>query len=121
MTVMRSAFSDFLDPAAIGSEMIRFWKETLERFLDARKRLPAHSVHDVRFTDLVCDPIGVVRELYRKLGHEFTAETEDRMRSFLSRHPNGRHGNHSYAMASFGLDPVEIDRGFTLYRERFGL
>jgi hypothetical protein len=59
--------------------------------------------------------------VYRELGHEFTAEAEGRMRSFLLRHLNGRYGNHSYAMASFGLDPVELDQGFTLYRKRFVL
>jgi Sulfotransferase family len=121
LTVMRSAFSDFVDPAAIGSEMVRFWKATLDGFLDDRKKLPSGAVYDVRFTDLISDPIAVIGELYRELGHEFTAEAEGRMRSFLLRHPNGRYGNHSYAMASFGLDPVEVHLGFTLYRERFGL
>jgi hypothetical protein len=75
----------------------------------------------VRFTDLVRDPITVVGELYRELGNDFTVEVENRMRSFLSRHPNGQYGNHSYAMASFGLNPVEVDRDFAVYRERFGL
>jgi hypothetical protein len=121
MTVLRSAFSDFVDPTAIGSEMIRFWKQTLQEFLNARQKLPSGSVHDVIFTDLVGDPIAVVGELYRELGHDFTGEAQNRMRSFLSRNPNGRYGNHSYSMASFGLDPAEVDRGFTLYRERFGL
>jgi Sulfotransferase family len=121
MTVMRSAFSDFVDPAAIGSEMIRFWKETLHGFLNDRKELPTGALHDVKFTDLVSDPIAVAGKLYRELGHEFTAEAEGRMRAFLLRHLNGRYGNHSYAMASFGLDPVEVDQGFNLYRKRFVL
>jgi hypothetical protein len=118
---MRSAFSDFVDPAAIGSEMIRFWKATLHGFLDDRKKLPSGAVYDVRFTDLVSDPIALIGELYRKLGHDFTVAVEKRMRLFLSRHRNGRFGNHSYAIASFGLNPVEVDRDFTVYRERFGL
>ena len=121
MTVMRSAFSDSVDTAAIGSEMIRFWKETLEQFLNARKNLAGGSVYDARFADLVRDPIAVVRELYRELGQNFAARAEGRMRTFLSRHPNGRHGNHSYAMDSFGLDPAEINQRFDLYRQRFGL
>jgi hypothetical protein len=121
MTVMRSAFSDSVDPVAIGSEMIRFWKETLEQFLNARKKLTSGSVQDVKFADLVRDPIAVLRELYRELGHNFTARAEDRLRAFLSRHPNGRYGNHSYTMAPYDLDPVEVSRRFDLYRERFGL
>jgi hypothetical protein len=121
MTVMRSAFSDFVDPAEIGSEMIRFWKETLHGFLDDRKKLPSGAVHDVKFIDLVSDPIAVVSELYRELGHKFTGEAQGRMRSFVSGHPNGRYGKHSYAMAAFGLDLAEVDQGFTLYRKRFGL
>src|ERR1700751_1297451 len=117
MTVMRSAFSDFVDPAAIGSEMIRFWKQTLHGFLDDRKKLSSGAVYDVRFTDLISDPIAVIGGLYRELGHDFTVEVEGPRRAFLLRHPNGRYGDHSYAMASFGLDPVEVHQGFTLYRE----
>ena len=74
-----------------------------------------------RTFDAISDPIAVIGGLYRELGHDFTVEVESRMRLFLSRHPNGRYGNHSYAMASFGLNPVEVDRQFTVYRERFGL
>jgi hypothetical protein len=121
MTVMRRAFSDSVDPAAIGSEMIRFWKETLEQFLNARKKLAPGSVYDVNFVDLVRNPIAVVRELYREVAQNFSAQAESRMRMFLSKHPNGRHGNHSYVMASYGLDPVEVSQRFQLYRERFGL
>jgi hypothetical protein len=108
-------------PFAIGSEMIRFWKETLEQFLNARKKLAGGSVYDVNFVDLVRNPIAVARELYREFGHNFTAQAESRMRMFLSKHPNGRHGNHSYAMGAYGLDPVEVNQRFKLYRERFGL
>ena len=93
----------------------------LEGFINARKKLPSGSVYDVKFSDLVRDPIAVVRELYAQLGHDCTAEAEDRMRTFLSKHSHGQYGSHSYAMASYGLDPAEVSERFNLYRERFGL
>jgi hypothetical protein len=76
---------------------------------------------DVKFTDLVRDPIGVVRELYRELGDNLSPNAERRMGLFLSEHPNEQYGSHSYAIASFGIDPAEVDQRFHSYRERFGL
>jgi sulfotransferase family protein len=121
MNILRTAFSDSVDPVAIGPVMTEFWKETLENFLTARNRLRSNSFLDVKYRDLVCDPIGVVRELYRNLGDHLSNDAERRMRSFLSKHPKGKYGSHFYTTASFGLDTATLDQHFDSYRERFGL
>src|SRR5208282_6645436 len=63
-TVLRSIFSDSVDPAAIGGEMTKFWGDAMERFLDARKSLRAEAFVDIDYADLIGDPIGAVRRLY---------------------------------------------------------
>jgi hypothetical protein len=121
MTVLRTAFSDSVDPAEIGRVMAAHWNETLENFLAVRRRLRSSAFLDVKFIDLVRDPIGVVRELYRELGDNLSPDAERRMRLFLSEHPNEQYGSHSYAIASFGMDSAEVDQRFSSYRKRFGL
>ena len=44
-TVLRSTFSDFVDPAAIGHEMTKYWGDAMERFFEARKGLPRRRVY----------------------------------------------------------------------------
>ena len=36
-------------------------------FEDQRQRLPANSIYEVRYEDLVADPAGEVRKMYEKL------------------------------------------------------
>jgi hypothetical protein len=117
--VLRSTFSDFVDPAAIGSEMTKFWGDAMERFLDARKGLRAEAFIDVDYPDLIGDPIGVVRRLYSKLGDDLSSEVELRMRAFLEAYPRAKHGQHSYTLATFGMDPEKISKCFSSYCTRF--
>ena len=62
------------------------------------------------------DPIEVVRSLYSWLGRDLLGDVELRMRTFLSAHPNGKHGNHSYTLAAFGLDSAKLRERFSSYR-----
>jgi hypothetical protein len=55
----------------------------MERFLDARKGLRAEAFIDIDYSDLVGDPIGVVRRLYSQVGNDLSSEVELRMRAFL--------------------------------------
>jgi hypothetical protein len=117
--VLRNTFSDFVDPAAIGDEMTQFWGDAMERFLDARKGLRAETFVDVDYSDLVGDPIGVVRRLYSQFGNDLSSEVELRMRAFLEAYPHAKHGQHSYTLAAFGMDPEKISKRFSSYCTRF--
>jgi hypothetical protein len=119
--VLRSVFSDFVDSSAIGYDMTNFWKDALDKFFGARKRLPNNAFVDVEYSDLVHDPMEVIRSLYSRLGRDLSGHVELRMRAFLSAHPDGKHGNHSYTLAAFGMDPVKLSERFSSYRTRFNL
>jgi hypothetical protein len=115
-TVLRSIFSDFVDPAVIGNDMTKFWEDALDKFFGARKHLPDNAFLDVEYSELVRDPIEMVRSIYSRLGHKLSGDVEVRMRAFLSAHPNGKHGNHSYTLAAFGIDSVKLSERFSSYR-----
>ena len=120
-TVLRSIFSDSVDPAAIGREMTKYWEDALEKFLDASKGLRSHAFCDVDYSDLVRDPIALVRRIYSRLGRELSSAVELRMRSFLESNSPARHGRHSYSLAEFGMNPVTLSERFSSYRTRFNL
>jgi hypothetical protein len=118
-TALRSVFSDFVDPAAIGNDMTKHWEDALEKFFVARKGLSHDTFIDVDYSDLVRDPIVAVRRLYRRLGSGLSRGAELRMRAFLSAHPNGKHGNHTYTLAAFDMDPIKLSERFSSYRAPF--
>lgn len=122
-TVLRSTFSDDVDPAAVGREVTRRWSAGIDRALRARDAgaAPADRFHDVLYRELVRDPIGVVRRLYEQIGRRLTAAAEERMQRFLHESPKDKHGPHRYTLEQFGFDAAEERERYRPYIERFGL
>ena len=76
---------------------------------------------DVRYQELLRDPMAVVRRVYDRFGMTLSAEAEARMQRFLEGHPKDRHGAHRYSLGAFGLDAGDLRPRFKSYCERFGL
>lgn len=122
-TVLRGTFSDAVDPLAVGGEMSRRWCGALQGALAQRDagRVPAGSVVDVLYPDLMRDPIGVVERIYRAFSLDLTAAAEARMRAFLAANPKDKSGRHRYTLEEFGLDAGEEGARYADYARRFGL
>jgi hypothetical protein len=122
-TVLRSTFSDAVDPVAVGNEMTERWARGIYRALhdrDAGCARPDQFV-DVQYADLTRDPIGTVRRIYAHYDVPLTPAAEERMRRFLAENPKDKHGRHVYSLAEFGLDRERESERYRAYRERFGL
>jgi len=122
-TVLRSTFSDGVDPVAVGEEMTRRWAAGIERAMAARDGgvAPAGRFMDVNYPDLVRDPLATVRRIYAHFEMPFTPSAEERMNRFLRDNPKDKHGRHQYSLAQFGLDPDAESERYRGYRERFGV
>jgi hypothetical protein len=119
----RGLFSDANSPAAIGRDQADFWWKLLMQCVEDREKLSDRSdqFFDAQFTDIVTDPIGLVRRIYDYFDFDLSAETEARMERYLAENPQGKHGAHNYTLDTFGLDgETELAR-FSEYCDRFGL
>jgi len=65
---------------------------------------PPERFLDVWYTELMADPLAVVRRIYRHFDLELSTATEERMRTWLAKHPKDQNGPHMYSLAQFGLD-----------------
>jgi len=118
--VVRSARSDDVDRAEIG----RYWTERAVAALGAAH--PDGDVHglpvfDLRYDDLVGDPLGAVASVCEFAGIRWTGAAEKCVRRFLERNPQGRHGVHRYAPEEFGVSRAELEERLGNYRKEFGL
>ncbi len=120
--VLRGAFTDRLDPTEIGAEETQRWSSGLELAMQARQdgRREGRFL-DVRYQDLLRDPMATVRRIYDRFGMAFTVAAEARMQRFLATHPKDQHGPHRYSLETFGLDARDLAHRFKSYCERFGL
>src|SRR5919197_1503277 len=118
--VVRSARSAEVDRAEIG----RYWTERALAALGTAGR--SGDVHglpvlDLRYDDLVRDPLAAVACVCEFAGVRWTGAAETRVRRFLERNPKGRHGRHRYAPGEFGVSRAELEERLGDYRKEFGL
>lgn len=115
--------SDRVDPTPLGRRMVKSLAAVLGRMTRLRDDgvLPSERVHDVRYRDLLDDPIAAVAGLYDHFGLALDAEAESRMRAYLAAKPRGRHGAHAWRLADTGVDVEEARKLFAVYRERYGV
>ncbi|GFE79810.1 putative sulfotransferase [Steroidobacter agaridevorans] len=93
--------------------------EHANRIMDARARIGRDRIVDVHYADLMRDPVGSMRTLYRSLGDEFTPEAEHGMRTWLADNPQDKFGKHEYKLAQFGLTPERVRDMFERYLSEY--
>jgi sulfotransferase family protein len=119
--VLRRTFSDTVDPGQVGREVTELTAEEIHAGLAARDNgcAPPERFLDLRYRDLVKDPMAAVRTIYDRFSMSLTSSTEARMQQYLAETPKDKHGAHEYSLAQFGLDPEAERARYRAYRERF--
>jgi hypothetical protein len=120
---LQSAFAEELDRAEIGREVVQSWTDGLARAMRVRHAgtIAADRFVDVHYHELLQDPIAAVRRIYAHFELPLTVRAEGRMRRYLMRNPQHKHGRHDYDLETFGLDGPSLDRHFRPYREFFAI
>jgi hypothetical protein len=99
----RSIFSDQVDPHEVGQHWARKADEMNGRAVQARKTLPAGSFLDVHFSDLMDDPMGLVRQIYTFMDWDLSSDAQVAMEDFRNGNRRHKHGRHVYSPEDFGL------------------
>ena len=91
------------------------------RNADLVRALGADHVIDYASRDFTADPIGQVRELYERVGLDFTTPFETGMKMWSAENPPHRFGRFTYSVDALGVDVAALDARLDPYRERFGV
>ena len=112
--VLRRPFTRHIDRAALGQQECERWSVGSELMIDAADREPfAEPIFHIRYRDLVGDPLGTVKSLYRHFGLTLDAAAATRIERLVASSPNGGYGANHYRFDTFEIDPV-------VARKRFG-
>ncbi len=87
-----------------------------------RRRLDGSLVApfgDVRFTDLMADPVAVVAGAYDGIGRDLAPEHAAAITAYLRDKPRGKHGTHSYTAEDWGFDPAALHAELGEYMAQF--
>ena len=95
--------------ACLGEEMLRSLEVSWNRGMAVRKQLPAGRIIDVRYDDLIADPMEALRRIYASAGETIPDEMERRVANWLVDHPQHARGKHAYSLEQFGVTTDEVE------------
>ena len=110
---MTGQYSDEVDPVEIGRYWSARFARTLRGFAEVRREAPDRFV-DVRFADVVADPVAEAVRVTAELG---LPADRDAFTEYMARNRSQRHGKHTYTAEDFGLTEDGLARDFAFYEE----
>jgi len=117
--VIRSPSFTAQDRYALGEELLHLWHDGQARMMAFRKGRPHLPVLDVRYADLVRDPLKAVADVYAFAGIDFTAAAESGVRGWLASNPADKHGRHTYALEDYGLSEARVREVYSDYIQTY--
>lgn len=118
--VIRCVSFERIDRAALGQELLHLWHDGQVASMAWRKANPQVKVLDLRFRDLVADPVAVVRQVYDHAGIAFTPATQQAVSDWWAANPSDKHGQHKYELADYGLTREQVECVYSDYIEIYG-
>lgn len=111
-----------VDKIALGQEQLDQWGLGVTQSMAYR----ASGKHedqfiDTQYADFMADPMAIVRSVYRHFGLDLTADAVAAMANFSAANAQGKHGQHLYNAADYGLEANRIHRIFADYIARFNI
>jgi len=115
-------FGDF--DANYGKRVTRMVAEFANRGVATMKRFEnepkeKQPFYNVEYSEMIKNPIEIIRGIYDQYGIAFTADAEERMRSWLANNPQHKHGRHQYSMEEYGLTEEDITSTMGPYLDYF--
>ncbi|MCU0772613.1 MAG: sulfotransferase [Verrucomicrobia bacterium] len=122
--VLRGTFSRPQDRRHIGRREAALMAENMRRIMRFRDAHPelADRFIDVRYAELVADPLAAVKRIYARLGITLSNHSAHLIQqSAASRGRYGSHRNGRPSLEDLGLDVPTENRRFEEYCSRFGI
>lgn len=113
--VIRSVSFAKIDRAALGRELLHLWHDGQVRSMAFRKANPQLKVLDMRFKDIVADPVAAVALVYAHADMEFSSRTEAAVSGWWAANPSDKHGQHQYELSDYGLTREQVEQVYADY------
>ena len=119
--IARSSFCASIDDDALGQFWLDYNAAGLQRSFSARQKAAAGQIIDIRFPDLMADPLSEINRILRAADLDSDTVWLNSLRANLKTQPKKKQISHRYAPSQFGLDSGKIRERFTDYMADYEL
>jgi len=117
---MTVSHSTSFERRAQGAYWSARFKMGIEGMMAARARAPGRFV-DVRYADMLVDPVAQVERVFAALGMRVTDADRAAFAQWRDENPRDARPAHRYTPEEFGLTQAQMAEAFAFYTEAFGL
>lgn len=111
--------SDRVDPASVAAFWVPRLADLLDRFMAVREQVGGQNFIDVRYADLLSDPIGQGTRVLEAAGVDVTDTVRAGMAEWVEANKREDRAPHKYALEDFGLVRSDVEQRFAAYRAAF--
>jgi hypothetical protein len=122
--MLRAGTSPHSDPEKIGRDMLELIRQHVDRLVAfdvEQEKLGSKRLVHVDYYQLVDDPAAVMPGVFEAIDLEWTAEVDERVRTWREENPKGKRGAHEYDLSDYGLTRDAVADAFAAYIERFDI
>jgi hypothetical protein len=122
--MLRTGTSPHADPDTIGRDMLELIRQHVDRLVAfdvEQEKLGTSRLVHVDYYQLVDDPAAVMPQVFEAVELEWTAEVDERVRTWREENPKGKRGAHEYDLTDYGLTRDAVADAFAAYIERFDI
>lgn len=111
--------SDRVDPTSVAAFWVPRLAELLDRFMAVRGQVAGQNFIDVRYADLLGDPIGEGTRVLEASGIAVTDAVRAGMAEWIEANKREDRAPHKYALEDFDLVRSDVEQRFAAYRAAF--
>ncbi len=120
--VLRRPFTRHVDKVEIGRQDSDRWLSATELMIAAASEEQfMEPIFHIHYVDLVNDPLGTVKALYRHFGRTLDPRAAARISRLVEAKPNGGYGARRSRLEEYGLEATVERERYAGYMERFGI
>ncbi|MCB9780124.1 MAG: sulfotransferase [Alphaproteobacteria bacterium] len=112
--------SDELDFQRMSDAVVGLFHQAATQYLELREQHPGRFV-DVRFHELMADPLGTAERIYRSAGARWDDEVQSTLQAFLDRRVEESQHAHPYPSSQYGFTPESLRERFAAYIDAVGI
>ena len=116
---LSGTFSDADHVRYIADHWTAMLETSVSRIDAFRAAHPEHPILDVRYADLVRDPVETVASIYDATGDRLGDDARSAMDTYVTATRKGTLGEHGYDLAEFGLEEAAVAERFASYVDRY--
>ena len=105
---VRKGFSKNIDLKDLGQSTLNFWEKSNNKNEIQKSDLLAEQYMQVEYEDLIDDPIGIIKDIYKNFSFPLGVSTLSDMNNYIDEGTIAAKAKHKYSLEDYGLDRAEV-------------